>query len=80
MPKIPKSKQKYHVKVFTRTYDDDGILQVERLVHEQDTWALSERQAVSNARHNSGLPYHGNAAYDGGRWFRAVECEVVKCE
>lgn len=80
MPKLPKSKRKFHVKVYTRTYDDDGTLEVERLVHEQDTWAASERQAESNARHNSGLPYHGNASYDNGRWYRTVECEVVQCE
>ena len=74
---MKKPKRKFHVRIFTRTYDDDGNLECEQLVHEQDTWAVSERKAESNARHNSGIPYHGNACAEGGHWFKQTEAEVL---
>lgn len=80
MTKRQKSKRRYHVKVYTCTYDDDGMLLVKQLVHEQDTWAVSERKAECNARFNSGQPYCGNAEYDGGNWLRTIECEVTQHE
>lgn len=71
------SKQKYHVKIITRTYDDDGVLICEEVVYEQDTWAVSERQAENNARHNSGYPYHGRASIDECKWSKVIDAEVV---
>ena len=73
---MKKEKKKYHVRIFTRTYDDDGLLICEQVVYEQDTWAVSERQAENNVRHNSKYPYHGYAFAHGVRWSKCIEAEV----
>ena len=77
---MKKPKKKYHVKIFTKTYDDDGIVVCEQLVHEQDTWAVSEKQAENFARHNSGYPYHGRATVDEHSWSKSIEAEVSAYE
>ena len=71
-----KPKRRFHVRIFTRTYNDDGLLECEQLIHEQDTWAVSEKQAENNARHNSGIPYHGTAYAESGHWSKHTEAEV----
>ena len=74
---MKRPKRKYHVRIFTRTYDDDGMLECEQMVYEQDTWAVSEKQAECNVRHNSGIPFHGNMMAEGGHWSRWTEAEVL---
>lgn len=73
---MAKQKQKYHVRIITRTYDDDGLLMCEQVVYEQDTWAVSPKKAESNVRHNSGYPYHGRATAEGGHWSKVIDAEV----
>lgn len=73
---MKKQKQKYHVKLFERTYDDDGFLVCEKVAYEQDTWAVSEMQAENQVRHNSGYPFHGRVSVDEVRWSKCIEAEV----
>ncbi len=73
---MKKEKKKYHVRLIQRTFNDDGLLECEHVVHEQDTWAVSERKAECNVRHNSGYPYHGWATAEGGHWSTTIDEEV----
>ena len=73
MSKKPKSL--YTVSLYERVYDD-GLLCSERLVYRQTTWAVSERQAENNVRHNSGLSRHGYSGGDRGRCSWDIVAEV----
>lgn len=71
-----KSKQKYHVKLISRVYSDDGLLEYEEVIYEQDTWAVSAKKAENNVRHNSGYPFHGHASFDANRYVKVIEADV----
>lgn len=58
--KTKKPRQKYHVELYLKWLDDDGRVIGNSLQYEQDTWAVSEAQAINFARHNSGIPSHGH--------------------
>ena len=73
---MTREKNKYHVRLIKRTFNDDGLLECEYVVHEQDTWAVSERKAECNVRHNSGYPYHGWARAESDRWSTSIDAEV----
>lgn len=77
---MSKRKHKYHVTLSKVIRDDDGRIEHEYVVYEQDTFALSPKKAVSNARYNSGYPSHGNVSYMGASSFATIEakCELVE--
>lgn len=77
---MSKRKHKYHVTLSKVTRDDDGRIEHEYVIYEQDTYALSPKKAISNARYNSGYPNRGNVSYMGASSFATIEakCELVE--